>query len=128
MESVIKKYSLDLDARILILNEHGRVQLDSYDKMVGRNFKHLLEVSTALQGMTAAELYKTQELGNIMYVTVPITERHDIIGSVLISASAEHIFTNIKTVIQKILVLSLLGILITGIVSFIFADIFFSAD
>ncbi|WP_430883064.1 sensor histidine kinase [Fusibacter sp. JL216-2] len=124
VESVIKKYSLDLDARILILNEHGRVQLDSYDKMVGRNFKHLLEVSTALQGMTAAELYKTQELGNIMYVTVPITERHDIIGSVLISASAEHIFTNIKTVIQKILVLSLLGILITGIVSFIFADIF----
>lgn len=95
--------------------------------MVGKNFKHLLEVSSALQGIPAAELYRTQEVGNIMYVTVPITERQDIIGSVLISASAEHIFKNIMSVIQKILLLSLLGILITGIVSFIFADIFFCA-
>jgi len=124
VESAIKKYSLELDARILILTEHGMVQLDSYDKMVGRNFKHLSEVASALDGQPAAELYHTQDVGKIMYVTVPITEKQDIIGTVLISVSAEHIFTNISSVIQKILLLSLLGILITGIVSFIFADIF----
>ncbi len=124
VENVIKKYSLDLDSRILILNEHGRVQLDSYDKLVGRNYKHLLEVSSALQGIPSAELYNTQQAGNIMYVTVPITQKQDVIGSVLISASADMIFENISRVIHKILLLSLLGILITGIVSFIFADIF----
>ena len=124
MESVIKKYSLELDARILILTEHGMVHMDSYDKLVGRNFKHLNEVAMALNGQPSAELYHTQTEGKIMYVTVPITAKQDIIGTILISASAEHIFTNISSVIQKILLLSLLGILITGIVSFIFADIF----
>lgn len=124
VENVIKKYSLDLDARILILNEHGRVQLDSYDKMVGRNFKHLLVVMSSLEGQPGAELYHTQDTGKIMYVTVPITEKQEIIGTILISASAEQIFENIASIIRKILLLTLLGILITGIVSFIFADIF----
>lgn len=123
VSSLIKRYSLDIGSRILVIDSHGMVQLDSYDSFEGHDLSRISEVAVALEGNNGATLYNTTDLGKVMYVTVPIIAKKEIIGTILISSSAKAIFDNIATTIRKIMLLSLLGIGITGVISFIFADI-----
>ncbi|BEP29900.1 sensor histidine kinase [Helicovermis profundi] len=123
VEKSLKKYSLSINSRIMITNENGFVIIDSYDKYKGKNISSIVQVSDALLGNSSSELYKLYNGEKAMYVSVPIIIDNDIVGVVLLSSSAESIFSKVNDVIEKILLLSILGLLVTGIVSFIFADI-----
>ncbi len=123
LENLIKRYSLDIGSRILVIDKQGYVQLDSYDSFEGQNLNRIEEVRVALEGRNSSNLYNTIDLEKIMYVAVPITARKEVLGSILVSSSAKAIFDSIQLTIQKVMALSMLGIGITAIVSFIFADI-----
>lgn len=123
VEKSIKKQSIELKTRILIINNDGFVMLDSYDDFEGRDLAGLEQVSAALTGESTRELYKLEDGEEVIYLGVPIIANGDISGAVLMISSIEEIFVQVNDVIEKILLLSILGLLVTGIVSFIFADI-----
>ncbi len=125
MHEMIKKYSLDLDARILIFNFNGIVKLDSHDKFEGRYFGKLSVVSSALIGKSASEIYQIKDIGErIMYVTSPVYVDDELAGAILIASSADYIFEKTEDIINRIFVLSIIVIFILSIVGFVFADFF----
>lgn len=123
VEKSIKKQSIELKSRILIIDVDGFVLLDSYDNFEGHDLSELNQVSESLKGESTRELYQIKDDEKVMYLAVPIISDGEIIGSVLLISSIEDIFVKVNDVIEKILLLSILGLLVTGIVSFIFADI-----
>ncbi len=125
MRELIKKYSLDLDSRILIFNEYGVVQLDSYDKLGGHDLSELFVLKSALKGNVASEVYRIKETGDkLMYASVPMYSDDKLAGGVLLSSSANYIFDKAYADISRILFLSVLGIIILGTMGFVFADFF----
>ncbi len=125
MRELMKKYSLDLDARILIVDSHSIVQLDSYDKFGGRDFSSLSVLMSSLNGQVDSEVYQIDETGErLMYVSVPVYVDDKVVGAVLISYSADYIFDKAYTDIGRIFLLSVIGIIILGMMGFMFADFF----
>lgn len=122
LKKLIEKHSLEINSRIVVVDRSSTVILDSYREFEGKTLE-IKELNKALEGEIASDLYKLDSDERAMYVSVPITSSKTIVGAVLISSTVEQVFQKSWDVIEKVLLLSLLGLLITGIVSFIFADI-----
>ncbi|MGB3368304.1 MAG: ATP-binding protein [Acidaminobacteraceae bacterium] len=123
VEKSIKKQSIKLKSRILVVNVDGFVLIDSYDDYEGRDLSSLDQVAAALIGESTRELYQLEDNEKVIYLGLPIITNGEVAGVVLMVSSIEDIFVKVNDVIEKILLLSILGLLVTGIVSFIFADI-----
>ncbi|MBN2899422.1 MAG: HAMP domain-containing protein [Clostridia bacterium] len=124
LENLVKRQSLEINSRVLLLNLDGIVVLDTHDELEGKNYTHILEIEDALQGASLSELYKIASSGeNVLYTAIPIFDRDGVIGVVFISTSADHIFDKINRTLRSLMILSLIGLIITGVIGFAFADI-----
>ncbi len=120
----VKEMSLKLDSRILILNKEKEVVIDSHDVLKGFIIDKLREIDIALTGASNANLYNIKDVGKTMYVSVPITNKDsNVLGSIFISKNADDIFISINSTMKKVILISLFGMLITGLVSFIISDV-----
>lgn len=120
----VKEMSLKLDSRILIINREKEVVVDSHDVLKGFIIDKLKEIDIALTGASNANLYNIKDVGKTMYVSVPITNRDsNVLGSIFISKNADDIFISINSTMKKVMLISLFGLLITGLVSFIISDV-----
>ncbi len=120
----VKEMSLKLDSRILILNKEKEVVIDSHDVLKGFIIDKLREIDIALTGASNANLYNIKDVGKTMYVSVPITNKDsNVLGSIFISKNADDIFVSINSTMKKVILISLVGMLITGLVSFIISDV-----
>lgn len=123
LQDLIKGYSLDINARILLLDKTGTVLIDSYDAMLGENFIALTEVESALEGYDSNQVYKLPNGENVMYVGVPISERNEVMGVVLASSSIDDLLQNVNLTLRRVALLSGMGLLFTGMVAFLFAQV-----
>ncbi len=123
LQDLIKGYSLDINARILLLDNTGTVLIDSYDAMLGENFIALTEVQSALEGYDSNQVYKLPNGENVMYVGVPISERNEVMGVVLASSSIDDLLQNVNLTLRRVALLSGIGLLFTGMVAFLFAQV-----
>lgn len=123
LQDLIKGYSLDINARILLLDNTGTVLIDSYDAMLGENFIALKEVEAALEGYDSNQVYKLPNGENVMYVGVPISERNEVMGVVLASSSIDDLLQNVNLTLRRVALLSGIGLLFTGMVAFLFAQV-----
>lgn len=123
LRELIKGYSLDIDARILMIDTTGIVLIDSYDEKVDADFSALKEVEVAKSGLESHHVYKLPSGEGVIYVTVPITDQNDVIGILLASSSIEDLMANVDSTIRQIVVLSSLGLLFTSLVAFFFARV-----
>lgn len=123
LQDLIKGYSLDINARILLLDNTGTVLIDSYDAMLGENFIALKEVESALEGYDSNQVYKLPNGENVMYVGVPISERNEVMGVVLASSSIDDLLQNVNLTLRRVALLSGIGLLFTGMVAFLFAQV-----
>lgn len=122
LEELTKEISKDIKARVLIVNKMGFVVSDSYDVLRGSPIRHY-ELQESLKGKSAAKQHNLEKYGRTMYVSVPIILNTKVIGAVFISASLEEIYQNIHDIMRNFLYLSLISILITGFISFVFAKL-----
>ncbi|WIF94446.1 sensor histidine kinase [Caminicella sporogenes] len=122
VHNIVKDLSEDLNSRIMITDINGKVIVDSFNILEGQRLNNE-ELALALIGKSTAEQYIIPKYGRVMYVAVPITNKGRIIGAVFISSSLEDIYKNIKEIMKKFMILSLLSMVITGFISFVFADI-----
>ncbi len=122
IDDIVKNLSFEIDSRVMVSDLKGKIVADSYDNYKGTVINNE-ELSLALLGKSAAKQYSFQKYGNAMYVAVPITNKGKILGAIFISSPLEGIYQNINETIKKFMVLSLLSLFITGLISFIFAEI-----
>lgn len=120
----VKETSLKLDSRILILNKEKKVLIDSHDLLKGFVISNFKEVDIALTGASEANLYNIEDVGETMYVSVPIANKDsNVLGAIFISKNADSIFDSINSTMNKVALISLLGLLITAFVSFVISDV-----
>lgn len=123
LEKVVVNLSLELKSRVLVTDLEGQVLLDSYEEYLGRNLKSVREVYGALQGASEVNQYRTADVGRVVYVGVPVLDKGNLTGTVLVVSSLEELFAETGATMRKFLTLSLLSIVFTGVVSFFFADV-----
>jgi len=123
LQDLVKGYSLDINARILLLDNSGTVLIDSYDAMLGENFIALTEVESALQGYDSNQVYKLPSGESVMYVGVPISDRNEVMGVVLASSSIDDLLQNVNLTLRRVALLSGIGLFFTGMVAFLFAQV-----
>lgn len=123
IEELIKGFSMDINARYLLLDIRGNVQADAYDDRVNSNLIAVPEVRAAIYGDNASKVYRLPNGESAIYVTVPIMDGSTVIGVVMASDSIDDIIENVNKTMSRVFLLSLLGLLITGFISFVFADV-----
>lgn len=120
----IKDTSLKLDSRVLVLSREKEVLIDSHDILKGLFVNNLEELDTAIGGTSAARLYNIENIGRTLYVSVPVTDvEANVLGLILISSDVEDIFDRIGDTMQKVVLISIIGLSITGLVSFLISDV-----
>ncbi len=117
---LVKITSEKINSRILILDKNGVVTNDSSNHSKG---KQLLfqEVEGALVGKEIATHRLLEDKGHTLYVAVPIIVQDNVEGVVFISSSLEEIYIQTEDVLKRYLVFSLMIILVTALISLIFA-------
>lgn len=124
LENLVKRQSLEINSRVLLVNTDGIVVLDTHDDLIGQNQFHVPEVQGALQGSSVSEIYKLVDAEEkILYTAIPVFDRNGVIGAVFISTSANTIFDKINKTLRNLTILSMIGLVITGVIGFAFADI-----
>ncbi|MDO9592452.1 MAG: ATP-binding protein [Erysipelotrichaceae bacterium] len=123
LQELIKGYSLDINARLLLLDMKGIVLIDSYDEKINEDLGQLADVSAAIEGFDSHHVYNLPSGESVIYVSVPITDRNEIIGVLLASASIRDLLDSVTSTMRQIAILSGLGLLFTGLVAFVFAQV-----
>lgn len=124
LENLVKRQSLEINSRVLLVNTDGIVVLDTHEDIIGHNQIHVPEIQSALQGSSVSEIYNISGAeGKILYTAIPIFDRDGVIGVVFISTSANTIFDKINKTLRNLTILSMIGLIITGVIGFAFADI-----
>ncbi|KUO52842.1 MAG: hypothetical protein APF76_14540 [Desulfitibacter sp. BRH_c19] len=121
----IKELSRQFSLRILIIGMENRVILDSQsgqaNDLTGEIINHG-EIITALQGNSSAQIYSTPDYGEVMYSAIPIFREEQVIGAVFLSKSLNEFSILKNQILNRILLSTGLGSLITVIFSVIFAS------
>lgn len=123
LEKIVINLSMDLKSRVMVTDLDGLVLIDSYEEYLGRNLRDVREVSKALDGFSEVNQYKADDVGRVVYVGVPLLDKGNLIGAVLVVSSLEELFADIGATMSKFITLSLVSIILTGVVSFFFADV-----
>ena len=123
-KSGIKEYSKEINSRIIIVDEHHIVRGDSNNFFIGDIFKHD-EINNALKGENNSNIYNFKNTGRVMYIAVPISFDSKIIGVTLISTSINDIYEEVKNISRKIDLISVICMLATGVIAFLFANVIF---
>ncbi len=123
IKKVIKELSLKIDSRVLVLNRSSVVVVDSYDDYKGSNQGDIAEVVAANNGISSSGLYKFDDGMQIIYTGTPIYFDGELIGSLLISSSPDEVYNRIDQVSRRISRVSFVVVVISLIISIIFADI-----
>lgn len=118
----IKQYVPMLEGRILVLNHHGQVMVDSFYLLERKTIINE-EIRYAFQGQ---EKFGYYDIGkHVLQVAVPImqvteTER-EIFGAVLVSVSVDEAFEEIESFSQQLLMISI-AVFIIGILAAMLAS------
>lgn len=121
VHSLITKYSINIDSRILILNTEGNVLLDTSNKSVNEDLASIPEVESALVGDDKTGNYRFNHR-RLSYTTKPIIKDNKIEGIVFIISDIGYIYSDTAERMNGIIFISMIALLITIIVSIIFSN------
>ncbi len=124
IEQTLKSYSININARVLLVDTNGLVISDAYDDYKGRNLSDLKVVKNALLGSSSSKLYSFDDIGQAIYTCLPINYSGEIIGALLMSSSPQDVHDRIENILGDFYGLSALVILVTLIFSILLTDIF----
>ena len=121
--TIINDFSLEIDSRIIVFDTEKKVLLDAYSFFEEDAVMEINEVNRASMGQSVAEYYTFDKVGRVLYVAAPINQNNEVVGIVFISSSLEELFESVNNTMKSLFYLSVTSIILTGIVSFLFADI-----
>jgi len=121
VHSLITKYSININSRILMLNRNGNVLLDTSNKNLNEDLSSIPEVKSALNGKEKTTNYRFNHQ-RLSYSTRPIIKDDSVMGIVFIISDIGYIYSDTSERMNGIVFISLIALLITFIVSLIFSD------
>ncbi len=111
-DNVTQQYSKSLDSRIMIYDKFGRILSDSNNQFKFRNI-NVEEINASLDGNVYWNDYYFNEIGNVMYLSVPVKYESEINGGIFISNSINDLYDNLVDINDTIRMIVLIeGILI----------------
>ncbi|MEA1975843.1 MAG: ATP-binding protein [Bacillota bacterium] len=122
VNTIIKKYSLSIDSRIMIVGKTGKILVDSNELDNNKNLSKLIEIENALNGKESNNIYQYDNI-KLVYIATPIIKNNEIIGVIFISSGINKIYDDINSTMSMILFISLISIVITGLISIVFSDV-----
>lgn len=120
---VVKDFSKEIGARIIVANQEGRVLIDSYSEFNSEDSISNKELNNSLKGTQSSDIYRFDDLGRVVYIAVPIVNQTDVIGSILLTSSLEPIYESLNELLNSLFVLAIVCIGFTVATSFIFVEI-----
>lgn len=110
--NVTQQYSKSLDSRIMIYDKFGRILSDSNNQFKFRNI-NVEEINSSLDGNVYWNDYYFNEIGNVMYLSVPVKYENEVNGGIFISNSINDLYGNLVDINNTIRMIVLIeGILI----------------
>jgi len=120
---VVKEFSTEIGSRIIVIDQEGRVLIDSYREYSSEDTIKNNELNKSLKGSQASDIYRYDDIGRVIYVSVPMVNQTDVIGSILITSSLEPIYESLSKLLNSLFVLAIVCIGFTVATSFIFVEI-----
>lgn len=120
---IVVSTSKEIGARIMVLDARGKTLIDSYSEFTSEDVIINKELSQALNGFQASDVYKLDDVGRVIYVAIPVESNTEIIGSILITSSLEPIFESLNKLLNSLFILAVVCIGFTVAISFIFVEI-----
>lgn len=117
----IKPHSEELGSRIIVVNTENKVIGDSSEGYRGKIFMHK-EIQDALNGKNVNGVYNFKNIGHVLYTAVPMIDKQERIGAILISTSLDDIYEQVAEINNKLMLISVTSIIFIALLSFIFAS------
>ncbi|HPE45959.1 MAG TPA: HAMP domain-containing protein, partial [Deltaproteobacteria bacterium] len=125
LNRIARYYGQQLELRITIIDETGRVLADSErDPAALENHGHRPEMSQALQGRTGESIrYSTTFDRDLLYIALPVKNKERIIGVLRLSMTLGHIDDLLETLLKRLIGLTALIIAASLLVSAFFSHL-----
>lgn len=103
-----RDFSLQMGSRVLLLDQQGRVTVDSFgeDWLEGQTLKHQ-EVTAALAGNSLSGVHQTASGESVLYVAVPVVRNQETAGAVMLVSGLDDIYQALGDIQGKLLAVSL---------------------
>jgi signal transduction histidine kinase len=113
IDNVTRQYAGSLDSRVMIFDENGKIISDSNNQFK-QQVLDLPQIREALIGNTTWNNYFFNDIGNVLYLAVPVTYDGNISGGVLIANSINDLYDNVDVINNTIkTIIFIAGVLIT---------------
>lgn len=122
-QKTIKKYSFNLNTRIIYLNRSKEVVYDSNEEEAIRNIKNIKLLDKAVNGEFVAKPFVYNEDQQILYLASPVINNEEVTGVLFFVSSIDNLYAEVYELMNMILFISIIAVIITLIISFVFSDI-----
>lgn len=121
IDQLVEISSKEINSRVIILDKEALVISDSYNESKGETLQ-TYEIDEALKGKIVDNQYNYNNRYNSLNVAIPILSKgNEVKGVVFITSSLLEIVSQTNDVLRRYLVFSLMIILITALISLLFA-------
>jgi heavy metal sensor kinase len=119
-----RNFGAQIQARVLILNNNGRVIIDSFDEpwLVGQVLRHP-EVVSALAGTSGSGLNKVSDAETVLNVAVPVLKDKQVIGAVMVVVDVADVYLTLGGIRAQMIGVSILSGLLAALFSLTLAGI-----
>jgi signal transduction histidine kinase len=113
IDNVTRQYAGSLDSRVMIFDENGKIISDSNNQFK-QQVLDLPQIREALIGNSTWNNYFFNDIGNVLYLAVPVSYDGNISGGVLIANSINDLYDNVDVINNTIkTIIFIAGVLIT---------------
>lgn len=123
----IKQYGEQMQSRIIVLDQKGRVAADSFaEEWLEERILTFEEVKSALKGQEKTGVHELKNGERVLYAVVPIVRDEKTAGAVMLVTSLEEIYANLENTRKLMSLYSTVGGLAALLVSLLLAAHFAS--
>ncbi len=121
IDDIVKEHTFDYGGRTLLIDEGGKVLIDSFDSMVDSTVSNV-EIQRAFNNGSASKLYQH---GNdyVIYSAVPLIEDNEIIGVSFMTINANDTILSVDRIIERLMIIYSVSIVISMVISLFFSEI-----
>ncbi|HBH12057.1 MAG: Sensory transduction histidine kinase [Clostridiales bacterium 38_11] len=113
IDNVTRQYAGSLNSRVMIFDGNGRIISDSNNQFKQQSLD-LPQIRDALEGRSTWNNYFFNDIGNVLYLAVPVFFDGNISGGVLIANSINDLYDNVDVINDTIkTIIFIVGVLIT---------------
>ncbi len=101
IDNITRQYANQMDSRVLIFDNGGKIISDSNNQLKSQTLE-VLEINEALTGEMSWNNYYFNDIGNVLYLAIPVFVEGDVRGGVLVSNSINDLYDHVEIINRTI--------------------------